>query len=35
MKPLVFGSLNIDKACAVDAFVRSGQIISARRMEEL
>lgn len=34
MKILVFGSLNIDKTYTVDAFVRSGQTISACRMEE-
>lgn len=34
MKILVFGSLNIDKTYTVDAFVRSGQTISAYRMEE-
>ena len=34
MKFLVFGSLNIDKTYAVDAFVKAGQTISARRMDE-
>jgi len=34
MRILVFGSLNIDRTYAVDAFVKPGQTISARRMDE-
>lgn len=34
MKTVVFGSLNIDKTYAMDAFVRPGQTVSALGMEE-
>ena len=34
MRILVFGSLNIDRTYAVDAFVKPGQTISAHRMDE-